>query len=421
MTEYYSQKSESQAVAPMGPGSPPLYGSAVQGGPPCLYSNNSIETENRSLTSHQLECVKALAGILSPYYRKSAHTLYSNVSRLVDLAPSINHVVMLTLTFPDSVSDVREAYKRYRSFNTNYFANHPEFHPERIAVKERTKKGVIHYHILAIVRQDVRSDFDFDAYILWLKGNNRFRRPCPTGNKYLASLRSDFKANLENYGFGKIFSLEPIQSNQQAIARYVGKYISKTIGTRIEEDKGARLVNYSRGWSKNSMQFAWYTPGSQEWRRKVRLFAEYTGCSDLYQLSEKFGSDWCYKYAEFIYGIDKTLSQNGGVLSSPHQAPELDRIAENVSTRQKTLNLVNRRSARVQRAEENKIRIHQIIKTAKIDHEPATPLTPEEKDNLHWNSMLRREQRQAEMHLSDEYLEELGVERKKKDIEPTPF
>lgn len=421
MTKYYCQNSESQAQAHVGVVLPTPSGLAGSGDGPCLYSNNSTEIKNRGLSAHQLECVKALAGILSPYYRKSAHALYSNVSRLVSLAPSINHVVMLTLTFPDYVKDVRQAYDRYRSFNSHYFANHPEFHPARIAVKERTKKGVIHYHIIAIVRQDVRTDFDFKAYALWLDKNNRFKHRCPTGNRYLASLWSDMKDNLEKYGFGKIFSLEPIQSTQEAIARYVGKYISKTIGTRKEEDKGSRLVNYSRGWSKNSMKFAWFTPGSKEWRRKVQLFAEYTGCSDLYQLSEKFGSDWCYKYAEFIYGIDKTLSQNGGVLSSPHQAPELDRIAENVSTRQKTLNLVNRRSARVQRAEENKIRIHQIIKTAKIDHEPATPLTPEEKDNLHWNSMLRREQRQAEMHLSDEYLEELGVERKKKDIEPTPF
>ena len=400
-----------QLPGPVGPADPEQA--------PCLYSNNSTEIENPGLTSHQLECAKALCGILSPYYRRAAHTLFSNVSRLVDLAPSINHVVMITLTFPDSVSDVREAYNRYRSFNSHFFANHPEFHQERIAVKERTKKGVIHYHILAIVRQDVRTDFDFDAYTLWLEGNNRFRRPCPTGNKYLAALRSDFKANLENYGFGKIFSLEPIQSNQQAIARYVGKYISKTIGARIEEDKGARLVNYSRGWSKNSMQFSWFTPGSQEWRRKVRLFAEYTGCSDLYQLSEKFGSDWCYKYADFIYQIENTLQENGGVLAKPHQAPELSRIAENVSIREKTLNIVKRRSPTLVKKEQAKNHVN-MAKQNYQKPETIKKETPEEKRTRIIDTAIRSEVRQRRLSLPRSYLESIGVELKPLK-EETPF
>lgn len=427
MTKYYSQNSESQAQAHVGVVLPPPSGLAGSEGGSCLYSNNGIEIENPGITSHQLECVKALAGILSPYSRRAAHTLYSNVSRLVELY-GIERVAFITITFRDNVTDPKEARRRFRSFNTNFLSKHPEI-SHWICVKERQDgkkrkdgkgRGAIHYHMLAVVDGDIRTGFDFELYGNWLD-TDKTRRKCPTGNDFIRHLWKEIRTNVTKYGFGWIMSLEPIKSTQEAIARYVGKYISKAIGNRTEEDKGERLVNYSRGWSKNSMKFAWYTPGSMEWRRKVGLWAEYVGCSDLYQLSEKFGSDWCYKYADSIYDIDKTLQDNGGIISKPHQAPELSRIAENVATRQKDLNLVQRRSPRLQKIQEAKNHVYkakQNIKELELEKPPKS--TPEQEFERQSNSLIRSEHKEKLLYLSDEYLEEIGVERKKYQS-PTPF
>jgi hypothetical protein len=106
------------------------------------------------------------------------------------------------------------------------------------------------------------------------------------------------------YGFGR-HELLPIRSNAEGMARYMGKYISKHIGARKEEDKGKRLVTSSTDWVRNSSKFAWNTDGSKEWRRKVQKFARIMGCEDMGDLSDKFGSSWAYKYIDSVYDIDE--------------------------------------------------------------------------------------------------------------------
>ena len=216
--------------------------------------------------------------------------------------PSIGHIAFLTLTFKDNVTDHREAYRRYRSWNTNFFSKHPAF-DHYINTKEVQTRGAWHFHILVQLKFDIREGFDFEAYREWLEGNNRFNKKCPTGNASLRSLWADLRENLEPYGLGKIHSLEPIESTVEAIGRYVGKYISKHIENRTEEQKGVRLVNYSRGWLRNSVKFAWNTENAFIWRRCLKKFAQSLGCSEMYQLSEKLGPGWVYKYLDDIISI----------------------------------------------------------------------------------------------------------------------
>lgn len=277
---------------------------------PCLYSNNSIEncrkvTPATSNESEKVETIAALTTVLSPYHKKAAQTLFLNVQRLVNEVPDIGHIAFLTLTFKDNVTDHKEASRRYNSWNTNFFSKHPAF-GNYINTKEVQVRGAWHFHILVQLKGNIREGFDFAAYKTWLEGNNRFNKQCPTGNAFLKTLWADFRENLEQYGLGKIHSLEPIESTAEAIGRYVGKYISKHIGNRSEDQKGVRLVNYSRGWLRNSVKFAWNTQGAQEWRRKLAKFAMSLGCSELYQLSEKLGSGWAYKYLDDIDSIDQT-------------------------------------------------------------------------------------------------------------------
>lgn len=261
---------------------------------PCLFSNISTETPDKA----SLSLIETLCDCLSPYWKKSAHTLYSNVSRLISLAPSIGHVGFLTLTFADNVTDHHEAYDRFRSFNSHFLAKYPEI-SHWISVKERQKRGAWHYHLLVVLKSDIGQGVDFAQF----KDHNY-----SSANNYLRFLWRDIREACSKYNLGRS-ELLPIKSNSEGMSRYLGKYISKHLNHREKEDKGVRLVNASRNWSKNSVNFAWYTEGSVEWRRKLALFAEYHGCTELYQLTEKMGTGWAYKNVDDIWNIDTIIEQ----------------------------------------------------------------------------------------------------------------
>jgi len=267
-----------------------------------LYSNNCIENAQKgsqanSNENEKVATIAALTAILSPYHKKVAQTLFLNVQRLITKeAPSVNHVAFLTLTFPDNVTDNKEASKRFHSFRTNYLSKHEEY-GQWVHVKERQKRGSWHYHMIVVLKGDIRAGINWEELSA---GNYKSASP------YLRSLWKDLRENLEKYGFGRS-ELLPVRSNEEAMARYIGKYISKHMGQREENDKGVRLVNYSQDWVKNSVKFAWNTKNAHEWRRKLAMFAKSLGCSELYQLSEKLGPGWVYKYLDDIIAIDLTI------------------------------------------------------------------------------------------------------------------
>lgn len=237
------------------------------------------------------QAVESLCNLFSSYHKKSAHALKENVSALINRY-GIDHIGFFTITFPDNVIDHEEAYNRFRSFNSNYFSKHPEF-LDWIAVKERQKRGAWHYHILVGLRRDIRTGVNFNEF---KKGVYR------SAGDYLRGLWSDLRTNLPKYGLGR-FELLPVRKNAQAMSLYVGKYISKHIDARLPDDKGVRLVNYSRRWPRSNSNFQWNTENTVRWRSNVKAFAEYHGCYSLDDLKEKFGPKWSYHYVDLIiYG-----------------------------------------------------------------------------------------------------------------------
>lgn len=297
-----------------------------------LYSNNSIEKPVESIPTATQELTQGLISVLSPYYKKSAHTLYSNVYRLISMAPTKGHVGFLTLTFPDNVTDPREAYNRFRSLNSNYLSKCPDI-VHWINVKERQKRGSWHYHLLVILREDIRTGFDFEA----IKTHDY-----SSASPYLSSLWCDIRYACKKYGFGRS-ELLPIKSNADAMGRYIGKYISKHMGQRETRDKGVRLVNSSRGWPKDSSKFAWYNSNSILWRFKVNLFAQFMGCTELYQLTEKLGSDWAFNYSTLILNIETILEEKA--LFPPHVTPEIESLQKIQKSHRQNLNLVRHKRA----------------------------------------------------------------------------
>ena len=71
---------------------------------------------------------------------------------------------------------------------------------------------------------------------------------------YLRAVWRELRIKCKAYGFGR-HELLPIKSNADAMAQYIGKYISKHLGSRKDEDKGKRLIASSSGWTKTAFVF----------------------------------------------------------------------------------------------------------------------------------------------------------------------
>lgn len=265
---------------------------------PCLSSNNGTEQEPIGC-QEKASTVLSLCNLLSPYHKRQAHTLFSNVHRLVTkVAPSPGHVGFLTLTFPDNLTDNKEVRERFRSFNSHYLSCHPCI-KEWVNTKEVQKRGAWHFHLVIVLTEDIGKGVDWTEIE---QGNYRSASP------YLRDLWRDLRQALPRYGFGRS-ELLPVKSGPDAIARYVGKYISKHIGSRTEEQKGVRLISYSKGWIRNGCQFAWNNQNAKEWRRKLKKFASIMGCEDFYDLSQKLGPNWAYNYCSAIVDVDNLSNQ----------------------------------------------------------------------------------------------------------------
>lgn len=258
-----------------------------------LYLNNNI-SDGATLPS---------TTNLSPYHKKSAYTLANNVQRFCDLY-GIENCAFLTLTFPDNVTDHREASRRFNNMNRRYLSVH---YGEWIWDRERQDRGAWHFHIIIQCKGDIRTGFDWDEYLSWIADFKAGKkRRLKTGNPFLRSLWEMNRRAFANYGFGRTEIL-PIRSSAEAVAKYVGKYIAKQIGQRPEEDKGVRLTSHSSGFVACSPKFSWNTDGGKMWRSNVRLLALFLKCGDIDDIGEKLGPGWPYRYKDAVLDIRGVL------------------------------------------------------------------------------------------------------------------
>jgi hypothetical protein len=254
---------------------------------PCLNRNNCIEIEqNNSLLSPSDKVLE-----LSTSHRKSAFSLSQNVEHFC-LKYGIEKIGFLTLTFRDHVLDYRESQKRFRSLRTNVLDSR---YLGYIRVLERQKSGRIHYHLLVALSLDIRTGFDFSGIS---EGNYS------SANSSIRAEWSFWRRTAHKYGFGRT-ELLPIKSTSEGIGKYVGKYIGKAIDNRLPEDKGCRLVEYSRNSRVASTKFQFVSSGSLEWRKKLRAFAFYIsenmGCQPTFEgLRNTLGPRWAYEWRAFI-------------------------------------------------------------------------------------------------------------------------
>lgn len=265
---------------------------------PCLNSNNSTENSAEALEGFNL---------LSPYNRKQALAMCENAKKFVS-SVGLCRVGFLTLTFADNVRDHKEASRRFNSLKTHFFPLHFGCW---MLVKERQTRGAWHYHLLVDCKTDIRTGVIFDEIYGRDKNQTKGRGSATpsyrSAGQELRSIWKSLREDLPNFNFGRS-ELLPIETTDLAVARYVGKYVSKHIGARKKEDKGVRLFSCSRDFRRAATtNFAWNTEGSQEWRRKLSKFAQITGIDSLDDMCSVFGPSWSYHLASYINQVDDRL------------------------------------------------------------------------------------------------------------------
>lgn len=263
-----------------GGGTPPPPKGGVGERPPlpCLNSNNSNEGEP---PDHQK---------LQGNHRKTAFALAFNVKELCR-KHGVERVGFLTLTFADHVTCPKEAQRRFNSLASRVLNAR---YPDRIRVFERQQSGRIHYHLLVVLKEDIRTGADFEAF-----GRGDYR----TANPLLRAEWAFWRQTAKAYGFGRT-ELLPVKSTADGIGAYVGKYIAKHIEARPESDKGVRLVSFSRGAGAANSRFAWASPRSWLWRQKLAMVAERYGFKTFQHFETVVGKCWAHKLAGLIVSAD---------------------------------------------------------------------------------------------------------------------
>ena len=243
---------------------------------PCLRVNNSNEGSCEDKTA--VVSPVSVGSIVSPpaYVRKKEFSLKCNILALCEAYP-IGHIGFLTLTYADGKQSFIDAGKDFNSLATGVLND--RFHTW-VKVGERTQKGVVHFHLLVVCKQEIRRGFDFDAV------NNRdYRSVCPYLRDEWAFWRSSAARSkkparvgaAERYGFGGRVELKPIRKNAEALASYLSKYLSKGFVNRRDDDKGVRLISYSKSFPRRcGSRFSFVGGKVKEWRLRCRLFLDHT-------------------------------------------------------------------------------------------------------------------------------------------------
>lgn len=194
------------------------------------------------------------------------------------------HVGMLTFSScggENRTNDMAEFARRFDSFNANCLAGVFECW---LAVIQRHRDGAPHCHMIVVHREALGGPMYFrkDQKAWWCNAT-----------KGCQGLWGHFTPErMGAYGLG-VARLHPIR-DADAAGAYVARYVSRELGKRRPEDRGARLVRYSQSWPRVVVgPFSW-----ADWRvKQARDRAEEAGRL-LWGSFDRMRSDVgpCYKF-----------------------------------------------------------------------------------------------------------------------------
>lgn len=217
------------------------------------------------------------------------------------------HIGILTLTFKENLTCMKEAQRRWNSFSRQ-FNKHGKFEL-LVKVAEPQKRGAVHYHCLVRTYGKIRTGINWDIYEKMGEANTKAEKyklgRQVTTNKYLKELWSWINKTTESTGFGRT-ELMPLKKPDH-IKNYVGKYLEKDMqNNALKKDgknRNMRMITYGKNAPKvANQQFSWVNGKSSIFRRKLKSFCEARGISSTEELVEIYGKSWSFHlYKEIMF------------------------------------------------------------------------------------------------------------------------
>jgi hypothetical protein len=210
----------------------------------------------------------------------------------------VEKIGFLTLTHSDYLQCVIENQRRWNSLSTNELRHR---YSDYIAVLEFTKIGVIHMHILIVMKEDIKTGFNFKAV-----KNRDYSSVSP----YLKNEWKSLRKILPRYNFGTWHELHPVKTTLEQMVNYLVKYITKSLVNRLPEHKGVRLVRLSKNARSGNTNFSWISIGASIWRAKLAEFAKLVRVKfpdekidDVQDLTRVLGAKWAYFNMDYVFAI----------------------------------------------------------------------------------------------------------------------
>jgi hypothetical protein len=185
-------------------------------------------------------------------------------------------------------------------------------------VLEPRKDGSGHYHFGVTGSESFQPDL-FDWQSFRVSCDQAPRKGAPPGPEFAAARKryvesatpflremwGELRDVCAHYGLGRSEML-PIRTVGDAVAQYVGGYLSGSMSVRRDDWKGARRVEYDRkqsiSWKSASAQMAWYSEGSKAWRNRLSelALAARVPFDSLEGFRQLWGPKWCYQWRPWI-------------------------------------------------------------------------------------------------------------------------
>jgi len=273
---------------------------------PCLFVTTQSKPDEKDVLSRPKLNLSAIA--------KKAETLFVNLDGFIKRV-GVERVGFVTLTFAKNITDRDEASERFNNISTSVLK--PEG-LEFVTVPERQGSGRFHFHLVSGFPNDIRTGFDFaacqcaaaakrdgdwDGFHYWQ--SVYFRSANQHLRKFWSVLRSD---KVRRWGFGRCETL-PILSNAQALARYVGAYVTTASGARLPCDKGMRTVRYALHSRTASIRWSWADGNGVKWRRGCQIVGQILEIN-YENLEEKFGKKWAWHLKESISALGENYEKS---------------------------------------------------------------------------------------------------------------
>ena len=300
------------------------YSSPAQGdnreGASLLYLNDTngdkkkAEDGDKELETKRLGC--------NSYTAKKCYSLSKNVESLVKRY-GIERLGFLTLTFKENLTDHKEAQRRYKNLSRTWRRDKPFKYGMKVV--EEQARGAIHYHLLVVMDEDIRTNFDFqtfkragEAYSRgdWKEGNRLTKIYASKAADLLKDTWAYNRKKCKSHGFGRA-ELAPIEYPNN-IGSYLGKYLVKGYSKVSKEGEKIKIrqLTYARDIPRvanTKMSWVRNPNGIQPFRVYLKKWAEYRGYKDVEEIKRDYGKHWAYHlYEQIRYDhIRKRMEEDG--------------------------------------------------------------------------------------------------------------